>query len=459
MRLAGNWKLKVFVPQLEAVAHSDSTPGPLRAAALDALRDIGGSEALAALEKLSASDQPAIRRDAVTRLAVLDIEKASQPAVVVLTNTMSDKEAADLWRSLLTVKNAGPTLAHALPKTGLPPAMAKAGLQVAREGSRNEPDLVWALTRGANLEAESQTLSADELKALAASAMKQGDPARGEKIFRRVDLACINCHAVGGVGGKVGPDLTSIGASAQPDYLVESVLYPNRKIKEGYHAVSVETKDNLEYTGVLVSENQEQLILRDASGKETIVAKKNIENRTTGGSLMPSGLVDGLGAAERLDLYRFLAELGKPGPYDASKGTVARSWRLLVQTLDLAQFGDDKVLKIDLGDKQWTPANSLVDGDLLRGELDGAMEKLKSRDPSAIFAAAKFEVSKNGPVNLKLVGPKTYSAWLDGKLVASSALSAAALTPGTHTFVAKLDAKNFPDSLRLESPDVTFLNN
>jgi putative heme-binding domain-containing protein len=332
-------------------------------------------------------------------------------------------------------------------------------LQVAREGSRNEPDLVWALTRGANLEAESQTLSDAELKELAASAMKQGDPARGEKIFRRNDLACLNCHAIGGVGGKVGPDLTSIGASAQPDYLVESVLYPNRKIKEGYHAVSVETKDSLDYTGVLVSENTDQLILRDASGKETTVAKKNIETRTTGGSLMPSGLVDSLAPNDRLDLVRFLAELGKPGPYDASKGTVARSWRLLVQTLDLAQFGDDRALKIDLNDKQWTPANSLVDGELPKGELAAAMEKLKSREPSAIYAAAKFEVSKNGAVNLKLVGPKTYSAWVDGKSIPPSALSAAELTPGTHIFITKLDAKNFPDALRLESPDVTFLSN
>ena len=47
----------------------------------------------------------------------------------------------------------------------------------------------------------------------------------------------------GGAGGKIGPDLTSIGASAPPDYLVESLLYPNAKIKEGYHSVLIATKD------------------------------------------------------------------------------------------------------------------------------------------------------------------------------------------------------------------------
>ena len=37
--------------------------------------------------------------------------------------------------------------------------------------------------------------------------------------------------------------MTSIGASSQVDYLIESVFYPNRKIKEGFHSTVVETKD------------------------------------------------------------------------------------------------------------------------------------------------------------------------------------------------------------------------
>jgi putative heme-binding domain-containing protein len=261
------------------------------------------------------------------------------------------------------------------------------------------------------------------------------------------------------VGGKVGPDLTSIGASAQPDYLVESLLYPNRKIKEGYHAVSVETTDGLEYTGVLVSENSDEIVLRDATGKENIVPKKNVENRRTGGSLMPSGLVDNLSASERLDLFRFLSELGKPGAYDASRGTVARSWRLCVQTLDTVQFGDDKVLNGDLNDQPWTRANSLVDGELLKEAVDSAVKEVHSRGTMGIYAAARFETAKPRVIALEFDGPKSYSAWLDGKPVVSSALSHLSVSAGSHTFVAKIDLKNVPESLKLESKDVTFLNN
>ena len=64
----------------------------------------------------------------------------------------------------------------------------------------------------------------------------------------------------------------------------------------------------------------------------------------------------------RLALAAELAELGKPGPFDAAKGNVARSWKLFPQTLEVAQFGDEKVLETKLNDSQWKPARSLVDG-------------------------------------------------------------------------------------------------
>ena len=203
--------------------------------------------------------------------------------------------------------------------------MAKTGLRVAREGGRNEPNLVLALARSIETEEEAKSLTPEELKELIANVSKNGDPARGEMIFRRQDLGCMNCHSIGGVGGKVGPDLTSIGASAQIDYLVESIQFPNRKIKEGYHATLVETKDDQELSGILVRETADQLIIRDASNKETAIAKNNIAKRTAATtSLMPAGLVDALSSQEQIDLYRFLSELGKPGRYDASKGDVAR---------------------------------------------------------------------------------------------------------------------------------------
>ena len=267
------------------------------------------------------------------------------PAVDILLNTQDENESLALWRSLLNVKRSGPTLSRALPKTGIPPVVAKAGLRAAREGGRSEPELVLALTRGSGLEEGEVSLTEAEFKQLAADVARKGDPARGERVYRRKELSCVSCHAIGGAGGRVGPDMTSIGASAPVDYLIESVWFPNKKIKEGFHAVTVETKDGEEYAGVLVRETGEQLVLRDATAKEITVAKNNIANRRVGTlSLMPAGLIDGLSADDRIDLFRFLSELGKPGPFDATKGNVARTWRVRPGVHTVEQFSEDKFI-------------------------------------------------------------------------------------------------------------------
>src|SRR5204863_6597024 len=135
-----------------------------------------------------------------------------------------------------------------------------------------------------------------------------------ELVYRRPELKCLACHAIGGAGGKVGPDMTSLGAAAPLDYLVESVLQPDKKIKEGYHSLTVTTQAGRQYVGILVRETASEVILRDADGKEVAIARNTIDERTPGGSLMPAGLVDARFDGERADLVVFLSQLGKRGP-------------------------------------------------------------------------------------------------------------------------------------------------
>ena len=56
---------------------------------------------------------------------------------------------------------------------------------------------------------------------------------------------------------------------------------------------------------------------------------------------MPAGLVDALNEQEQSDLFAFLSRLGKPGDYDASKGGVARRWRLAQTVHTDAQAGQE----------------------------------------------------------------------------------------------------------------------
>ena len=60
----------------------------------------------------------------------------------------------------------------------------------------------------------------------------KGNAAQGESVYRRENLQCVACHAIGEVGGVIGPNLVSIGASAPVDYLIESLLNRARKLRK-----------------------------------------------------------------------------------------------------------------------------------------------------------------------------------------------------------------------------------
>jgi len=332
----------------------------------------------------------------------------------------------------------------------------------AREGGRNEPDLVLAFTRASGLDEGTATLTDAELKQLAADVSQKGDPARGEIIYRRKELACLSCHAIGGAGGKVGPDMTSLGASAPVDYLIESVWFPNRKIKEGFHSLNIETKDGEEYTGTLARETADQLVLRDAAAHEVILAKNNIAQRRIGTlSLMPAGLIDNLTAGERIDLFRFLSELGKPGPYDASKANIARVWRIRPAGHTDEQRGEEKFISADPSGKEWIPVFANVDGHLPAAAINDALppNDYARHGITALYAAARLEVAKAGPAALKLTAPADTALWLDGNPQKYAPELTVDLTTGPHTLLLRLDPKNLPSALRLETTEGAFSTN
>jgi putative heme-binding domain-containing protein len=255
--------------------------------------------------------------------------------------------------------------------------------------------------------------------------------------------------------------MTSLGASAPVDYLIESVWFPNKKIKEGYSAVMVETKDGNEYSGVLVRESSEQLILRDATGKEITLAKANIADRRIGTlSLMPAGLIDGLASQERIDLFRFLSELGKPGAFDATKGNVARVWRVRPGVHTVEQFGEAKFVTSDLNGREWTPVFANVDGrlpgDRVKESLPG--NDYQRQSISSFYAAAQLQVAQSGEVKLAFSHVPD-AVWLDGKPLKSATEIPAELASGPHTIVVRMDARKLPDNLRLEASAGTFLTN
>ncbi len=430
-RLAGPWKLSAATGRLQTLASGPDRR--LGQAAMESLRALGRADELRAL---AAHASAPVRLAATLELARLNLAKAL-PEVFATLRAVSDEAALQtFWTELLQLKEALKAVSEALP-SDLPVAAVKTGLRASRALGKRAEALTAKLT--AQSGAAAATPAAPGVAELVALAKTKGDPVAGELVYRRAASACVLCHAIGGAGGKLGPDLTSIGASAPLDYIVESVVSPALKVKEGYHAFAFALKDGSESVGIPSRETAQEQFIRTAGGeislpKSAIVSKKMAEG---GASLMPAGLTATMSETEQVNLFVFLSQLGRPGPFDASKNNVARLWKL-------AAAGVPESAAVSVP--------TLVDGSLTRALLS---EKL----PLAAGAnrlTARFQAPASGTATFRFTG--VFKASLDGKpLSLVPGDNKFSVASGAHTLGVEFDARTLPELIRVESPDATFL--
>ncbi len=453
IKLSGTWKLAGQVKSLTAFADQGLTPA-VRGAAITALAQTGGSPAAAALEQLTKSTDLGVARHASLALAGLGVNRAAKPFYAVLAKSQNEDHALTMWRGFLGNRNGGKALTAAYPG-GLRKDIARAGLRAAREGGRNEPALVAALSMDAGVTIKPEELTPARVAEMIKRANEDGHPGRGESVYRRTELGCVLCHAIGGVGGKVGPDLVSLGASAPKDYIIESMFKPNAKIKEGYHSVIVETKDEFEYSGVEVSDTSKELVLRTAANQVVRIAKNNISSKRNGMSLMPSGLMDVMSEQDRLDLIRFLSALGTPGNYDAAQGGVARVYQILAGTHRVEQASGKDIISGKLT-KGWKPLTALVSGAVPGHFLRGMTQQPRHISLVNVYLRTQVEAAKDGNVTLAVTGPTKADLWIDGTPVKGEREFTTHVKAGKHTVLVRLDAKVLPSQVRLKSRELSF---
>src|SRR5206468_12467762 len=73
------------------------------------------------------------------------------------------------------------------------------------------------------------------------------------------DALPILCHTVQGEGGRVGPDLSRIGASRSDRDLLEAILFPSASFARGFEPFVVATDDGRIYSGVVARETADAL--------------------------------------------------------------------------------------------------------------------------------------------------------------------------------------------------------
>ncbi len=156
-----------------------------------------------------------------------------------------------------------------------------------------------------NPDAAQQKARLDELVAK----LPEGDVRRGMQVFHSAKSACASCHTIGYVGGKLGPDLTKIGAIRQQRDLLESIVYPSASFVQSYEPTIVETADGDTLSGILRKNDDEGLLLLTGPDQETRIARKEVKEIRPGSlSVMPAGLDQILTAQELADLVAFLRD-------------------------------------------------------------------------------------------------------------------------------------------------------
>ena len=139
------------------------------------------------------------------------------------------------------------------------------------------------------------------------AALTPGDVRRGQAVFNNTKAACSSCHAVGYLGGTVGPDLTRIGTIRQERDLLESILFPSASYVQGFEPVVVATKDGKIHNGLLRKNAPDEILLVLGANQEVRIAREDVEDvQPSKVSVMPAGLEQQLSPQDLADLVAFL---------------------------------------------------------------------------------------------------------------------------------------------------------
>jgi putative membrane-bound dehydrogenase-like protein len=431
IRLGSAWKLQTIKPTLTKWAEGAETDAALRRSAIGALAE-WGPESAELMRKLDAADRPfAVREMAIVGLSSLDVKDAAKHAAALLAALPVDAQPRDLISAFLQRESGGDALAAALANQKLSPDTAKLALRAVNASGRTSAALAQRLREAAGLtgDAAARSLTPQEMASTIKEVLAKGNAERGELVFRRADSNCFQCHAIGGAGGNVAPDVRAIGASAPVDYLIDSILDPNKAIKDGYQSVVIATKKGDVFSGIKLSQDDKQIVLRDAQHDAIPIPRGEVRKERPGGSLMPAGLADTLTRGEFLDLVKFLSELGKPGAYQPDTALLVRRWRVLDPAKPAAPG---------------TPVYSMVSGVL---PIEGSGQ---------VTVQGEIDVTAAGRIALRLNGTKALSMKVDGKSVElKSADVELDFAAGVHALSFMVDnSQRGGEGLRLEIRDL-----
>ena len=399
----GSWRAIRVGDDLADVVSDRNRSSSVRRAAAVALAMLGKSEHLQKLRELSRDGDIESRYCAAVGLVASDLDAGIERVVSLMGQDPGDADPVPAVRAVLRHRKGTNALVNALEGATIHTDVAARVSEFHRATGSLSKDLADRFRQDESAESLSALLLAENQDQLARDVQQYGDSARGEMIYRRKSLACMNCHAIGPVGSLIGPNLVAVGAAAKTSYIVESILRPNKAIAEHYENRSFVLDDGSTQTGIVIFKSDQEVVVRDAAdgGREVHLVTDEIVAEKSMPSAMPAGLADQLSdRQEFLDLARFVSALGKPGDYANDESPVLRKWQVLAASDDGRLPGDDA---------GWVTVYSRVSGELILQDLP---------DVDRVLARGYVNVQVPGEVVLRFNDIAGIELWVDEQHVA-----------------------------------------
>ena len=453
--LAALWKIESAAPGLKQVVSDSESPQAIRDAALDALMTLDQDAAADAVAAMTADDQPMpTRLRGVARLASLDTQAAADIAAEMLPAIDASGDPLPLVEPFLGQQSGPRLLARAMRDVTLSEDQAKNLLSKLSAIGSADSELTAAILKSSGLTGEGREWSPQEIAAAAVRVETEGDPAHGEEIFRRESLNCFKCHQINKAGGNIGPELSAVGVTSPSDYLVKSLIYPSADIKEAWATRLVQTADGKIISGVVVSEDDDLLKLKDAQGNVIDIPVDDIDAEKEGDSLMPAGLTKFLTDAEFIDLVAYLKALGTPdSPYAVRSTPRLQKFDYLPKVgynYRNTVVGDAKLRDLINSTGRatgWKPYYAKANG-----EVDLAELRRLSGDSPVVYLRGAAEVDEKTPMTLNLGGGRDgLVIWIGEKMLETTGQPAGELLPGINPVLLRIDlAERQSDSISVE---------
>lgn len=299
-------KLVDAIPLLAAHAKDQQQSVELRLESLRGLDVLGAQQLAGVVDALLTDPTPSVRA-AARRLIV---RRQPDAAVPLLAQVLENGEIIERQQALVSLGEIASADADAvllksfdqLVKKQLPDDLLLELLQAA--GRRQSPEVRQKLA-----DFEAARKGAGDLLQYRET-LQGGDAERGRKLFlASSDVACVRCHKVRERGGQVGPELTRIGAQKTREYLLESLLDPNKQIAQGFETVVLVMQNGKTYTGIVKESNARELRLIQSDNTIITLQKADIDEQSKGRSAMPDDLAKKMPKSDLRDLVEFLARL------------------------------------------------------------------------------------------------------------------------------------------------------